>query len=57
MSIIVYFNYFWMIFIYNLVLQSRYKLSDTGDHNEHASSVFHFNARKVFSDVLSYAQI
>jgi hypothetical protein len=57
MSIIVYFNYFWMIFIYNLVLQSRYKLSDTGDHNEHASSVFHFNARKVFSNALSYAQI
>jgi hypothetical protein len=28
-----------------------------GDHKEHASSMFHFNARKVFSDVLSYAWI
>jgi hypothetical protein len=28
-----------------------------GDHKEHASSMFHFNARKVFSDVLSYARI
>jgi hypothetical protein len=40
-----------------LVLQSRYKLSKTGDQKEHASSVFHFNARKVFSDALSYARI
>jgi hypothetical protein len=40
-----------------LVLQSRYKLPDTGDHKEHASSVFHFNARKVFSNVLFYALI
>jgi hypothetical protein len=32
-------------------------LSDPGDHKEHASSVFHFNARKVFSDALSYARI
>jgi hypothetical protein len=28
-----------------------------GDHKEHASLVFHFNARKVFSDALSYARI
>jgi hypothetical protein len=27
------------------------------DHKEHASSLFHFNAKKVFSDVLSYARI
>jgi hypothetical protein len=40
-----------------LVLQGRYKLPETGDHKEHASLVFHFNAKKVFSDVLSYAQI
>jgi hypothetical protein len=32
-------------------------LPDTGDHKEHTSSVFHFNARNVFSDALSYAQI
>jgi hypothetical protein len=32
-------------------------LPEGGDHKEHTSSVFHFNARKVFSDVLSYAQI
>jgi hypothetical protein len=32
-------------------------LSKIGDHKEHASSVFHFNARKVFSDALSYAWI
>jgi hypothetical protein len=32
-------------------------LSETGDYREHASSVFHFNPRKVFSDALSYAQI
>jgi hypothetical protein len=30
-------------------------LPETGDHKEHASSIFHFNARKVFLDVLSYA--
>jgi hypothetical protein len=38
-------------------LQNCYKLSDTGDHKEHASSVFRFNARKVFSDALSYSRI
>jgi hypothetical protein len=32
-------------------------LSNTGDHKEHTSSVFHFNARKVFSGALSYAHI
>jgi hypothetical protein len=40
-----------------LVLQGHYKLPKGGDHKEHASSVFHFNAQKVFSDVLSYARI
>jgi hypothetical protein len=40
-----------------LVFQSRYKLPEIGDHKEHASSVFHFNAKKVFLDALSYAQI
>jgi hypothetical protein len=29
----------------------------TGDHKEHTSLVFHFNAKNVFSDALSYAQI
>jgi hypothetical protein len=38
-------------------LQGRYKLLEGGDHKEHASSVFHFNTRKVFSNALSYAQI
>jgi hypothetical protein len=38
-------------------LHGRYKLPEIGDHKEHASSVFHFNAKKVFSDVLSYARI
>jgi hypothetical protein len=46
-----------MIFIYKLVLQGHYKLPEGGDHKEHASSMFHFNARKVFSDALSYARI
>jgi hypothetical protein len=32
-------------------------LSEIGDHKEHTSSVFYFNAKKVFSDVLSYAWI
>jgi hypothetical protein len=32
-------------------------LPDIGDHKEHASSMFHFNAKKVFSDALSYARI
>jgi hypothetical protein len=32
-------------------------LPDKDDHKEHASSMFHFNARKVFSDALSYARI
>jgi hypothetical protein len=32
-------------------------LLETGDHKEHASSMFHFNAKKVFSDAFSYAQI
>jgi hypothetical protein len=40
-----------------LVFQGRYKLSETGDHKDHVSSVFHFNAKKVFSDALSYARI
>jgi hypothetical protein len=46
-----------MIFLCNLVFQSRYKLLDTGDHKEHTSIVFHFNARKVFSDALHYAWV
>jgi hypothetical protein len=45
-----------MIFIKNLVLQSRYKLPETGGHKEHASSVFHFNAKKVFSDASTHLQ-
>jgi hypothetical protein len=32
-------------------------LPETGDHKEHTPSVFHFNAKKVFSDALSYAWI
>jgi hypothetical protein len=32
-------------------------LPEGGDHKERASSVFHFNAKKVFSDALSYAWI
>jgi hypothetical protein len=40
-----------------LVLQGHYKLLLTGDQKEHASSVFHFNAKKVLSDALSYAWI
>jgi hypothetical protein len=32
-------------------------LPKTGVHKEHASSVFHFNAKKVFSDALFYARI
>jgi hypothetical protein len=32
-------------------------LSETGDLKEHASSVFHFKAKNVFLDALSYAQI
>jgi hypothetical protein len=40
-----------------LVLQSHYKLPEIGDHKEHASSMFHCNATKVFSGALSYAQI
>jgi hypothetical protein len=32
-------------------------LPETGDHKEHASSVFHFNAKKVFLDALSYTWI
>jgi hypothetical protein len=32
-------------------------LPETCDHKEHASSVFHFNAKKVFLDALSYARI
>jgi hypothetical protein len=32
-------------------------LPEGGDHKEHTSSVFHFNARKVFSNALSYARI
>jgi hypothetical protein len=32
-------------------------LPEIGDHKEHASSVFHFNAKKVFLNVLSYARI
>jgi hypothetical protein len=32
-------------------------LLETGDHKEHESSVFHFNAKNVFSDALSYARI
>jgi hypothetical protein len=38
-------------------MQNRYKLPETGDHKEHASSMFHFNAKMVFSDALSYARI
>jgi hypothetical protein len=38
-------------------LQSHYNLLETGHHKEHAYSVFHFNAKKVFSDALSYARI
>jgi hypothetical protein len=56
-STIIYFSYLWMIFISNLVLQGRYKLLEGGDHKEQVSSMFHFNARKVFSDALSYARI
>jgi hypothetical protein len=32
-------------------------LPETGDYKEHTSLVFHYNAKKVFSDALSYAQI
>jgi hypothetical protein len=32
-------------------------LAETGDHTEHISSMFHFHAKKVFSDARSYAQI
>jgi hypothetical protein len=32
-------------------------LPEIGDHEEHASLVFDFNAKKVFSNALSYAQI
>jgi hypothetical protein len=32
-------------------------LLETGDHKEYESSVFHFNAKNVFSDALSYARI
>jgi hypothetical protein len=32
-------------------------LPKIGDHKEHVSSVFHFNAKKVLSDALSYARI
>ena len=45
-----------MICPLNFVLQNRYKLSDTAN-KDHAQAVFHFNARKVFSDALSYARI
>jgi hypothetical protein len=40
-----------------LVLQGRYKLLEGGDQKEHASSVFYFNAGKVFSEALSFAWI
>jgi hypothetical protein len=40
-----------------LVLEGRYKLPEGGGQKEHASSMFHFNARKVFLNALSYAQI
>jgi hypothetical protein len=30
---------------------------EIGDHNEHASLMFHFKAKNVFSDVFSYARI
>ena len=45
-----------MIFPLNFVLQSRYKLPETAD-KDHAKAVFDFNARKVFSDALSYARM
>jgi hypothetical protein len=32
-------------------------LLETCDHKEHASSLFHFNVKKVFSDALSYVWI
>jgi hypothetical protein len=32
-------------------------LLEGSDHKEHASLVFHFNARKVFLNALSYARI
>jgi hypothetical protein len=41
----------------NFGFLGRYKLSETCDHKEHTSSVFHFNAKKVFSDALSYARM
>jgi hypothetical protein len=32
-------------------------LPETGGHQEHAYAVFHHNAKKVFSDALSYARV
>ena len=56
MSIVVYCNYLYVISM-NFDMQGIFKLPETGNYNEHAHRVFHFNAKKVFADAISYARI
>ena len=56
MSIIVYCNDLYVTLHDIFYMQGIFKLLETS-HREHAHRVFHFNAKKVFADAISYARI
>ena len=47
-----------VLFIINkLILQIHFKLPKYGNHKDHTSAVFHYNANNVTYDAISYARI
>jgi hypothetical protein len=57
-----FFLYSWFFLHYPcsnayFILQLRFWLSETGNHQDHALAVFNLNAHEVVKDAISYARI